>query len=115
MTNVDPFSHLSQIDVVNCRLDGRVYIRKSIEKRFAFKTRDVSVHVHLASIPFLSVSDLETHPLRRTLRISHMQRVPQSKCLHRLMSCFIKGLSTRHYDLRWRIVFFRYECPTIDV
>ncbi|KAI0270458.1 kinase-like domain-containing protein [Gloeopeniophorella convolvens] len=29
-----------QIDVVNCNVDGRVYVRKSIEKRFAFKSRD---------------------------------------------------------------------------
>ena len=31
----------SQIDVVNCNIDGRVYVRKSIEKRFALKTREV--------------------------------------------------------------------------
>ncbi|KAJ7621379.1 kinase-like protein [Roridomyces roridus] len=28
------------IDVVKCRLDGRVYVRKSIEKRFALRTRE---------------------------------------------------------------------------
>ncbi|KAH9931972.1 kinase-like domain-containing protein [Fomitopsis serialis] len=30
------------IDVVTCRLDGRVYVRKSTEKRFALKTHDAS-------------------------------------------------------------------------
>lgn len=30
-----------QIDVVNCRLDGRVYVRKTIEKKFALRTREV--------------------------------------------------------------------------
>lgn len=34
-----------QIDVVNCRLDNRVYIRKSTEKRFALRTRDVSLQI----------------------------------------------------------------------
>ena len=29
------------IDVVKCHLDGRVYVRKSIEKRFALRTREV--------------------------------------------------------------------------
>ena len=32
---------IPQIDVVNCNVDGRVYVRKSIEKRFALKTREV--------------------------------------------------------------------------
>ncbi|KZT07479.1 kinase-like protein [Laetiporus sulphureus 93-53] len=30
----------SQIDVVTCKLDGRVYVRKSTEKRFAMKIHD---------------------------------------------------------------------------
>jgi hypothetical protein len=34
---------LSQIDVVSCNINGHVYVRKSIEKRFAFKTREVSL------------------------------------------------------------------------
>ena len=34
---------VTQIDVVTCKLDGRTYIRKSIEKRFAMKTQDVRV------------------------------------------------------------------------
>ena len=36
-----PCSEESQIDVVKCNLDSKVYVRKSIEKRFAYKTRDV--------------------------------------------------------------------------
>lgn len=32
----------SKIDVVTCRLDNRVYVRKSIDKKFALRTRDVS-------------------------------------------------------------------------
>jgi len=28
------------IDVVTCQLDGRVYVRKSVEKKFALRTRD---------------------------------------------------------------------------
>ena len=36
-----PCSEESQIDVVRCNLDSKVYVRKSIEKRFAYKTRDV--------------------------------------------------------------------------
>ena len=35
------FSLSPQIDVVTCRLDGRVYVRKSTEKRFALRTHDV--------------------------------------------------------------------------
>ena len=38
---VSSLTCIPQIDVVNCNFDGRVYVRKSIEKRFAFKTRDV--------------------------------------------------------------------------
>ncbi|KAI0277555.1 kinase-like domain-containing protein [Russula aff. rugulosa BPL654] len=34
------YGQFSIIDVVSCNVDGRVYVRKSIEKRFAFKTRD---------------------------------------------------------------------------
>ncbi|THH16333.1 hypothetical protein EW146_g4295 [Bondarzewia mesenterica] len=34
------YGQFGVIDVVTCSLDGRVYVRKSIEKRFAFKTRD---------------------------------------------------------------------------
>lgn len=30
-----------QIDVVNCVLDGRVYVRKSIERAFALRSREV--------------------------------------------------------------------------
>jgi serine/threonine protein kinase len=45
---------LAQIDVVNCRLDGRVYVRKSIEKRFAMKTRDVC-HPRIHFSPFVSL------------------------------------------------------------
>lgn len=33
---------LIQIDVVTCKLDGRLYVRKSTEKRFALRTREVS-------------------------------------------------------------------------
>lgn len=32
---------LSQIDVVICRLDSKVYVRKSVDKRFALRSRDV--------------------------------------------------------------------------
>lgn len=31
-----------QIDVVSCVLDGRVYVRKSIERAFALRSREVS-------------------------------------------------------------------------
>ena len=31
-----------QIDVVTCQLDGRVYVRKTIEKHFALRTREVT-------------------------------------------------------------------------
>lgn len=31
-----------QIDVVNCVLDGRVYVRKSVERAFALRSREVS-------------------------------------------------------------------------
>ncbi|KAI0295171.1 kinase-like domain-containing protein [Multifurca ochricompacta] len=34
------YGQLSVTDVVNCNIDGRLYVRKSIEKRFAFKSRD---------------------------------------------------------------------------
>ncbi|KAI0289257.1 kinase-like domain-containing protein [Russula brevipes] len=34
------YGQFSVIDVVSCDIDGRVYVRKSIEKRSAFKTRD---------------------------------------------------------------------------
>lgn len=34
-----------QIDVVNCTFDGRVYVRKSIEKTFALRTREVNLRV----------------------------------------------------------------------
>ncbi|KAH8999698.1 kinase-like protein [Lactarius hatsudake] len=34
------YGQFSTIDVVNCNIDGRVYVRKSIEKRFALKTRE---------------------------------------------------------------------------
>ncbi|KAI0053994.1 kinase-like protein [Auriscalpium vulgare] len=34
------YGQFAVIDVVNCNIDGRVYVRKSIEKRFALKTRD---------------------------------------------------------------------------
>ncbi|KAI0028858.1 kinase-like domain-containing protein [Vararia minispora EC-137] len=34
------FGQFSVVDVVKCSLDARLYIRKSIEKRFAYKTRD---------------------------------------------------------------------------
>ncbi len=30
-----------QIDVVKCRLDGRVYVRKTIEKKFVLRAREV--------------------------------------------------------------------------
>jgi hypothetical protein len=33
-----------QIDVVTCRLNNCVYVRKSIEKQFALRTRDVCLH-----------------------------------------------------------------------
>jgi|SRR5882762_1409719 hypothetical protein len=43
--------HRVQIDVVTCHLDGHVYVRKSIEKRYALKTRDVSPSpLHLRSL-----------------------------------------------------------------
>ncbi|THG95755.1 hypothetical protein EW026_g5955 [Hermanssonia centrifuga] len=35
------------IDVVTCKLDGKVYARKSIEKRFALKVQDSPTHVSL--------------------------------------------------------------------
>ncbi|KII85494.1 hypothetical protein PLICRDRAFT_178559 [Plicaturopsis crispa FD-325 SS-3] len=34
------YGQFGVIDVVNCRIDGRVYVRKSIEKRFALRTRE---------------------------------------------------------------------------
>ncbi|TBU46771.1 kinase-like protein [Dichomitus squalens] len=34
------FGVVSRIDVVTCKLDGCLYVRKSTEKRFALKTRD---------------------------------------------------------------------------
>ncbi|TFY77005.1 hypothetical protein EWM64_g7008 [Hericium alpestre] len=34
------YGQFAVVDAVTCNLDGRVYIRKTIEKRFAFKTRD---------------------------------------------------------------------------
>ncbi|VDB89782.1 unnamed protein product [Peniophora sp. CBMAI 1063] len=34
------YGQYSVIDVVKCNLDSKVYVRKSIEKRFAYKTRD---------------------------------------------------------------------------
>ncbi|PFH47507.1 hypothetical protein AMATHDRAFT_6687 [Amanita thiersii Skay4041] len=34
------YGQFGVIDVVTCRLDNRVYVRKSIEKRFALRTRD---------------------------------------------------------------------------
>ncbi|KAH9958115.1 kinase-like domain-containing protein [Russula dissimulans] len=34
------YGQFSVIDVVSCNINERVYVRKSIEKRFAFKTRD---------------------------------------------------------------------------
>jgi hypothetical protein len=36
-----------QIDVVTCRLNGRVYVRKSTEKPFALRARDVRLSGHL--------------------------------------------------------------------
>jgi hypothetical protein len=32
-----------QIDVVTCQLNGRVYVRKSVEKHFAQRTREVTL------------------------------------------------------------------------
>ncbi len=34
-------TYMIKIDVVTCRLNNCVYVRKSIEKRFALRTRDV--------------------------------------------------------------------------
>ncbi|KAF7969326.1 hypothetical protein HWV62_27709 [Athelia sp. TMB] len=34
------YGQFGVIDVVTCQLDGRVYVRKSVEKQFAYKTRD---------------------------------------------------------------------------
>lgn len=34
------YGQFGVVDVVTCRFDGRVYVRKSIEKRFALRTRD---------------------------------------------------------------------------
>ncbi|KAK7687642.1 hypothetical protein QCA50_008857 [Cerrena zonata] len=34
------YGQFGVIDVVSCKLNGRVYVRKTIEKRFALKTRD---------------------------------------------------------------------------
>jgi len=36
------YGQYSVIDVVKCTLDGSVHVRKSIEKKFAYKTRDTS-------------------------------------------------------------------------
>ena len=41
-----------QIEVVNCTLDGRVYVRKSIEKLFALRTREVQTP-HLLNVASL--------------------------------------------------------------
>lgn len=43
---IDCHPYAFQIDVVTCRLNGRVYVRKSIEKRFAIRTRDVRLLHH---------------------------------------------------------------------
>ncbi|PCH44105.1 kinase-like protein [Wolfiporia cocos MD-104 SS10] len=37
------------IDVVTCKLDGCVYVRKSIEKRFALKTREAGLRLYTAT------------------------------------------------------------------
>jgi hypothetical protein len=36
-------TYMIKIDVVTCRLNNCVYVRKSIEKRFALRTRDVRI------------------------------------------------------------------------
>jgi len=45
-----------QIDVVTCHFDRRVYVRKSIEKRFALKARDVLLF-------FLALNSSHNHHL----------------------------------------------------
>ncbi|KAF9002455.1 kinase-like domain-containing protein [Cyathus striatus] len=40
------YGQFGVIDVVNCRLNNRVYVRKSIEKRFALRTRDQCFPLH---------------------------------------------------------------------
>ena len=36
----------NQVDVVTCKIDGCLYVRKSTEKRFALRTRDVCLPDH---------------------------------------------------------------------
>lgn len=40
-TRVFPTEFGLQIDVVKCLFDGRVYVRKSIERAFALRSREV--------------------------------------------------------------------------
>jgi hypothetical protein len=35
------FDDVNKIHLVSCKLDGRIYVRKSIEKVFAIRNRDV--------------------------------------------------------------------------
>lgn len=41
-----------QIDVVTCQLNGRVYVRKSIEKHFAQRTREVALVFPSTAFPY---------------------------------------------------------------
>jgi hypothetical protein len=49
-----------QIDVILCHLDGRVYVRKSIEKRLALRNRDVSLLLSILYICFVLAPEIRT-------------------------------------------------------
>lgn len=53
---------LRQVDVVTCKLDGKVYVRKSTEKRFALKTQDVSKSYHMYSARSLLIAIQQCSP-----------------------------------------------------
>ncbi len=56
-----------QIDVVNCSIDGHVYVRKSIEKRFALKTREVcSISFRSPRLAHLNNHSIAMQPPVRT-------------------------------------------------
>ena len=49
---VVPPDDAHQIQVANCTLDGRIYVRKSIEKLISLRTREVQTH-HLLNVALL--------------------------------------------------------------
>ena len=63
-----------QIDLLTCRFDRRVYVRKSIEKRMALRYRDVRDYqsVKMKLIRFLAMLS--------TLRAQYTSPGPQNGC-----------------------------------